>query len=107
VPAPEEQEFCAFWSDWELRLKRPRLVVPVGGLAIRRLLGRKQLAGTIGERFPLADDRVAIPLPHPSGVSLWLNSPDNRALVTRAVALIHEELAAIDARPSASDGSRP
>jgi uracil-DNA glycosylase len=107
VPAPEEQELCAFWSDWELRLKRPRLVVPVGGLAIRRLLGRKQLAGTIGERFPLADDRVAIPLPHPSGVSLWLNSPDNRALVTRAVALIHEELAAIDARPSASDGSRP
>jgi uracil-DNA glycosylase len=99
VPAPEEQELCAFWSDWELRLKRPRLVVPVGGLAIRRMLGRKQLVGTIGERFPLTDDRVAIPLPHPSGVSLWLNSPDNRVLVARAVELIHEELAAIGARP--------
>jgi uracil-DNA glycosylase len=99
VPTPEEQELCAFWSDWELSLLRPRLVVPVGGLAIRRMLGRKQLAGTIGERFPLAGDRVAVPLPHPSGVSLWLNSPDNRALVARAVELIHEELAAIGARP--------
>jgi uracil-DNA glycosylase len=99
VPTPEEQELCAFWSDWELSLLRPRLVVPVGGLAIRRMLGRKQLAGTIGERFPLTDDRVAIPLPHPSGVSLWLNSPDNRALVAGAVELIHEELAAIGARP--------
>jgi hypothetical protein len=63
------------------------------------MLGRKQLAGTIGERFPLAEDRVAIPLPHPSGVSLWLNSPDNRALVASAVELIHDELAAIGARP--------
>jgi uracil-DNA glycosylase len=107
VPTPEEQELCAFWSDWELSLLSPRLVVPVGGLAIRRMLQRKQLIGTIGERFALADDRVAIPLPHPSGVSLWLNSPDNRSLVARAVELIHEELAAIGARPSPSAGSRP
>jgi uracil-DNA glycosylase family 4 len=98
VPTPEEQELCAFWSEWELRLLDPRLVVPVGGLAIRRMLGRKQLAGTIGERFQLAQNRVAIPLPHPSGVSLWLNSPENRALVARAVDLVHVELAAIGAR---------
>jgi uracil-DNA glycosylase len=62
------------------------------------MLGRKQLAGTIGERFQLAQNRVAIPLPHPSGVSLWLNSPENRALVARAVDLVHVELAAIGAR---------
>ena len=41
------------------------------------------------------DGAVAIPLPHPSGVSLWLNSPANRALVERAVAAIHEELATL------------
>ena len=98
VPTPEEQELCAFWSDWELRLLGPRLVVPVGGLAIKRILGRRQLAGTIGGRFRLSEGRVAIPLPHPSGVSLWLNTPENRALVTRAVELIHEELGAIGAR---------
>ncbi len=98
VPTPEEQDLCAFWSDWELSLLRPRLVVPVGMLAIRRLLDRRQLAGTIGERFELGNDRVAIPLPHPSGVSLWLNAPENRALVAAAVELIHEELAAIGDR---------
>ena len=36
---PREQELCAFWLEWELRLLRPELIVAVGGLAIRRLLG--------------------------------------------------------------------
>jgi uracil-DNA glycosylase family 4 len=98
VPSPEEQDLCQFWRDWELRLLGPRLVVPVGTLAIGRLLGKRPLADCVGVRFELADDCVAVPLPHPSGVSLWLNSPANRALVERAVALIHEELAAIGAR---------
>ena len=33
TPTPREQELCSFWRDWELELLRPRLVVPVGGLA--------------------------------------------------------------------------
>ena len=94
VPTPREQDLCEFWRDWELKLMRPRLVVPVGGLAIARLLGKRPLAECIGKRFKLAEDRVAIPLPHPSGVSLWLNSPANRALVDDAVGLIHAELEA-------------
>jgi uracil-DNA glycosylase len=97
VPTPLEQELCQFWRDWELKLIRPRLIVPIGMLGIRRLLGRTQLAGTVGERFRYGD-AVAIPLPHPSGVSLWLNSPENRALVQRAVQMIHEELAATSVR---------
>jgi uracil-DNA glycosylase family 4 len=97
VPMPREQDLCESWRDWELRLIRPQLIVPIGMLAIKRLLGRTQLSGTVGERFRFGD-AVAVPLPHPSGVSLWLNSPDNRALVARAVELITEELAAIAAR---------
>ena len=38
-PAPREQELCSFWLEQELRLLRPELVVAVGGLAIRRLIG--------------------------------------------------------------------
>ena len=99
VPTLREQDLCELWRDWELRLIRPQLIVPIGMLAIKRLLGRTQLAGTVGERFRLAD-AVAIPLPHPSGVSLWLNSPDNRELVARAVESIREELARLgDERP--------
>ncbi len=97
VPTPREQELCQFWREWELELIRPRLIVPIGGLAIKRLLARTQLAGTIGERFAYGD-AVAIPLPHPSGVNIWLNSLENRKLVERAAQLIHEELAVISVR---------
>ena len=51
TPTAREQELCSFWREWELRLLRPRLIVPVGGLAIRRLLGVTSLDAAIGERF--------------------------------------------------------
>ena len=94
TPTPPEQELCSFWRDWEHRLIRPRLIVPVGGLAARRLLGLKSVTECVGSRFEL-DDAVAIPLPHPSGASSWLNDPANRARVTGAVGLIRQELAQI------------
>jgi uracil-DNA glycosylase len=96
VPTPRERELCSFWREWEFRLLRPVLVVPVGGLAIRQLLGRAALADSIGQPFE-HDGSTVIPLPHPSGVSIWLNDPANRALVARAVELIHDKLAAIRA----------
>jgi uracil-DNA glycosylase len=92
TPTLREQELCAFWRDWELRLIRPGLLVPVGGLAGRRLLGLKSVTASVGRRFEL-DDAVAVPLPHPSGASGWLNDPANRARVGDAAALIWEELA--------------
>ena len=96
TPTPREQELCSFWRDWEFRLLRPRLVVPVGGLAIKRLLGVSGLAACIGRRYELDDGAAAIPLPNPSGASSWLNSPANRALVEGAVELIRAELARLD-----------
>jgi uracil-DNA glycosylase len=94
TPTPREQELCAFWRDWELRLLRPALVVPVGGVAIKRLLGLTGLADCIGRRFA-HDGGAAVPLPHPSGASGWLNAPANRRLVERAATLIRFELDAI------------
>jgi uracil-DNA glycosylase len=91
TPTPREQELCSFWRRWELELLRPRLIVPVGGLAIRNLLDIRGLAECVGRTFELGD-AVAIPLPHPSGASGWLNSPANRELTARAVALVREEL---------------
>jgi uracil-DNA glycosylase len=94
TPTPREQELCAFWRDWELRLVRPRLIVPVGGLAARRLLGLTSVTECVGRRFEL-DDAVMVPLPHPSGASGWLNDPANRARVAQAVEVIRSELAQI------------
>ncbi len=91
---PAEQRLCSFWLDWELRLLRPRLVLPVGGLALRRLLGRPRLTECIGERFALGE-AVAVPLPHPSGASGWLNDEANRRRLERALALVRAELAGL------------
>jgi uracil-DNA glycosylase len=91
-PTPRERELCAFWREWELKLIRPRLIVPVGGLAIRALLGISGLADCIGQRFDL-NGTVAVPLPHPSGASGWLNAPANRELTARAAELVREEIA--------------
>jgi uracil-DNA glycosylase len=91
APTPREQELCAFWRDWEFRLLRPKLIVPVGGLAARRLLGLTSVSACVGRRFEL-DGVPAIPLPHPSGASGWLNEPANRASVVDAAELIREEL---------------
>ena len=96
TPSAREQELCSFWHEWELELVRPRLIVPVGGLAIRRLLGLTSLDASVGERIEHGD-AVAVPLPHPSGVSRWMNSPANQSRVERAVEVIHTELRALTA----------
>jgi len=92
TPTPREQELCAFWREWEFELLRPQLVVTVGGLAARRLLGLKSVTECVGERYEV-DGIVAIPLPHPSGASGWLNDPANRVRVADAVGTIKAELA--------------
>jgi uracil-DNA glycosylase len=92
TPTPEEQALCAFWREWELAILRPRLIVTVGGLAARRLLGIPTVSECVGRRYELPGGVAAIPLPHPSGASGWLNSPANRRRVEAAAALIHAEL---------------
>ena len=95
TPTPEEQRLCQLWRDNELRLLRPRLVVTVGGLAARRLLGVTSVTECVGRRYEL-DGAVAVPLPHPSGASSWLNDPANRLRVTEAVGEIKKQLATLD-----------
>jgi uracil-DNA glycosylase len=92
TPTPREQELCAFWRDWELELLRPRLIVTVGGLALRRLLGLTSLTPCVGERYERHGTPV-VPLPHPSGASGWLNDPANRERLARATRLVRDELA--------------
>jgi len=92
TPTPREQELCAFWRDWELELLRPKLIVTVGGLPLRRLLGLPKLTECIGVRYEREGVPV-IPLPHPSGASSWPNLPANRERLDQAVAFVHAELA--------------
>ena len=90
-PAPGEIALCASWREHELALLRPRLVVPVGGLAVRELLGIARVGEAVGREFPLGD-ALAVPLPHPSGASGWLNDPHNRTRLEEALGLLQVSL---------------
>lgn len=79
---------CAHWIDEEMALLRPKVVIPVGQLAITRFLGPGPLEARVGNRF--GDKPVFVPLPHPSGQSRWLNDAANRERLERALALLAE-----------------
>ncbi len=95
VPSPRERAQCADWLDGELQLIRPPLLIPVGRLAIDRFLGSRPLAELIGREHVVTHaggSSVAIPLPHPSGASSWINVPEHQRLLERALSLIGERL---------------
>ena len=91
---PREIALCRFWREWELRLLRPRLVLPVGGLAVRELLGLRSISDSVGHTYALGD-AVAIPLPHPSGASGWLNVRANRDQLALALEHVREALSEV------------
>jgi len=91
TPTPEEQRLCELWRDNELRLLRPKLIVTVGGLAARRMLGLKSVTEAVGRTYE-RDGIPVVPLPHPSGASSWLNLAENRARVAEAAALVRAEV---------------
>lgn len=86
-----EQDLCDAWAEEELRLLLPDLVVTVGGLAARRLLGVERLTDAVGKSYQL-NGAIAIPLPHPSGASGWLNDQANRARLGKALTHVKREL---------------
>lgn len=85
APTRAEQKLCAPFLDQELALVQPEVIVPVGGMATRRFLGRVRLTDVVGTVIEDNPDRLIVPLPHPSGVNLWLNRKENRERVTKAL----------------------
>ena len=92
MPNRHEAERCARWWQGELTLVRPRLVIPVGRLAISRFLDVGRLTDVIGRQWVWeAEDGWqldVIPLPHPSGVSTWFKTEPGRSLLDQALGLI-------------------
>ncbi len=88
VPSLVEQEICRPWLDGVVEVVRPKVVLLLGLLAIRTCLGRvASLSACVGTG-EIRDDVRYLPLPHPSGVSRWLNEPANRAAVARSMDLL-------------------
>ncbi len=98
VPSKLEQARCGAWLEAELEIIRPRLLIPVGKLAIEKFLPSApldQLIGRVHEVDHAGGHSRVIPLPHPSGASSWVNLPRNRELLEGALDLVGVELAAI------------
>jgi uracil-DNA glycosylase len=102
VPAPDEIRNCSSWMNDEIDILRPRLVIPVGKLAITQFIAVTKLDAVIGRVFPMRRNRCAfdlIPLPHPSGASPWHRIPPGKALLGKAMRRIarHPEMVALSA----------
>lgn len=91
VPAPDEIANCSPWMNAEFEILHPRLVIPVGRLAISQFVSFDKLDRVIGQKFQIkrADRTVdLIPLPHPSGASPWHKLSPGKELLQRAFKLI-------------------
>jgi uracil-DNA glycosylase family 4 len=94
LPSAAEIALCARHLDREIALVQPEIVVSLGrlsaerldpsakGLPLAALVGGFRQAERAGHSFRL------LPLPHPSGVSRWLNNPANRARLEEALATL-------------------
>jgi uracil-DNA glycosylase family 4 len=93
-PSAAEVALCAPWLDSVIALVAPRLIIPIGSLALERFLPGRRLDEVIGSAYTSGgstcsgiprEDPVLLPLPHPSGQSRWLNDPARVALLDRAI----------------------
>lgn len=88
VPSRQEQAFCRSFLDREIEIVNPRLIIPIGRLAITLFYPKSlKLDEIIGTEIQL-DGRWIIPLPHSSGASRWHQIQENRNLIEKAITQI-------------------
>lgn len=91
-PSPEEIDRCEKFVRGEIEILQPELVIPVGSLAISRVLGDfGKLDGVIGKKMRAKWHGATvdvIPLPHPSGASTWHRVEPGKSLLLRALDLL-------------------
>jgi uracil-DNA glycosylase len=88
VPTPDEIRNCSSWMNDEIKILRPRLIIPVGRLAIVQFIECTKLDKVIGRKFSVRRGGHAfdlIPLPHPSGASPWHKIPPGKQLLEKAM----------------------
>ncbi|MEN8180220.1 MAG: uracil-DNA glycosylase family protein [Pseudomonadota bacterium] len=93
VPSRQEIAACRQWMEAELSLLQPKLLIPVGKLAINQFLQVNKLVDIIGKTHQIMiHDRKSdlIPLPHPSGASTWHRTEPGKSLLQEALDLIQQ-----------------
>ena len=91
VPNKQEIANCKPWLEKEYELLQPKLIIPIGKLAISQYLTAKKLDEVVGQQFVIDTPNLqvdCIPLPHPSGLSTWYNMQPGKTLLQDALGLI-------------------
>ena len=95
VPDATEIANCAPHLDREIALLRPELVIAVGTLAAKNLIGMAELKSIVGRvhRVTRAGHTFdVVVLPHPSGRSTWTNKPEHQKLLEKSLRLIRSRV---------------
>lgn len=93
VPVREEIDNCSQWLQEEFKILQPKLVIPVGKLAIAQYMEANRLVDVIGKSFDISiygQQVDMIPLPHPSGASTWHRIEPGISLLKKALYLIND-----------------
>jgi uracil-DNA glycosylase len=88
VPSRDEISNCQGWWQQEITLLQPKLLIPVGKLAISQLMPVSKLDQIIGQSYRMTvQDKTldVIPLPHPSGASTWHRTEPGITLLNKAL----------------------
>lgn len=96
-PTPDEIENCRKFLEAEVKVIKPKVILAVGKLAIREVLGPEifkkssKLDEVIGKKFFIhyhGQPVHVVPLPHPSGISTWHKSGKGKDLTKQALELL-------------------
>ncbi len=96
-PAASEVKSCRPFLEREAAILKPRLVLPIGQLAIMEVLGARGKNRKLDDIVGIVERDVVwhgvttdvIALPHPSGISPWHKLEPGKTLLTKALVEIH------------------
>lgn len=100
-PDDDEVASCRQWLEGEVKVLRPKLLLPVGSMAIEQVLEEKgplkDYVGKTLRREFLGQSVDIICLPHPSGASTWHRMEPGIGLLKKALKLVAKHPAIVDA----------
>ena len=91
VPSDYEIKKCSKWLDYELNFLKPKLIIPVGKLAISQFITFSKLNDVVGKKIKYQLNGVnsdIVALPHPSGLSTWYKKEPGKKLLKDALNII-------------------
>jgi len=86
-PSVSEIALCKPFLAAEFQLLQPEVILLVGTMAIETFFGKVKLEEVIGT-YQEQEGMLYLPLPHPSGVSRWLNDAEHLKLHRRALEIL-------------------